>query len=198
MARRVDAEARRADIANKAMKLFADVGYDNVTLIMIAYEAKVARTVLYRHFKNKREVLDAAILANTRMIMAECRRIADRPESARRRLEAICLRVADILFERKDYLTAIFDFVLAMVREGEEMGGKIMEFTFRLRETVKALVGEGRANGEFAAWIDPEATAEGLFAQLELTVMRIVLRTETDPQSAGRRLREAIRAISRP
>ena len=48
------------------MKLFSQVGYDNVTLIMIASSAGVARTVLYRYFRSKREVLDAAILATTR------------------------------------------------------------------------------------------------------------------------------------
>ena len=52
MSARIDHEARRLEIAYKAMKLFSQVGYDNVTLIMIASSAGVARTVLYRYFRS--------------------------------------------------------------------------------------------------------------------------------------------------
>ena len=116
MSARIDHESRRLEIAYKAMKLFSQVGYDNVTLIMIASSAGVARTVLYRYFRSKREVLDAAILATTRQIMQECSREIAKRGKAADRLSMVCFHVADVLFDKKEFMSAIFDFVLSMVR----------------------------------------------------------------------------------
>ena len=103
MSARIDHESRRLEIAYKAMKLFSQVGYDNVTLIMIASSAGVARTVLYRYFRSKREVLDAAILATTRQIMQECSREIAKRGKAADRLSMVCFHVADVLFEKKEF-----------------------------------------------------------------------------------------------
>ena len=102
MSARIDHESRRLEIAYKAMKLFSQVGYDNVTLIMIASSAGVARTVLYRYFRSKREVLDAAILATTRQIMQECSREIAKRGKAADRLSMVCFHVADVLFDKKE------------------------------------------------------------------------------------------------
>ena len=48
MAKKVDHEQRKREIAEKAIRLFSQVGYDNVSLIMIAAAAGISRTVLYR------------------------------------------------------------------------------------------------------------------------------------------------------
>ena len=50
MANNVYHEQRKLEIAEKAIRLFSQVGYDYVSLIMIAGAAGISRTVLYRHF----------------------------------------------------------------------------------------------------------------------------------------------------
>ena len=143
------------------MKLFSQVGYDNVSLIMIASSAGVARTVLYRYFRSKREVLDAAILAATRQIMGECKKEIARRGKVSDRL------VADVLFEKKEFLAAIFDFVLSMVRSGEDMGERIHRFTGGIKAVFRELLTEGVVKGEFKPEIDPERAAEGFYSLLE-------------------------------
>ena len=168
------------------MKLFSQVGYDNVTLIMIASSAGVARTVLYRYFRSKREVLDAAILATTRQIMQECsREIAKRGKAA-----------DDVLFEKKEFMSAIFDFVLSMVRSGEDMGARITRFTGGIKSVFVKLVTEGVMKGEFLPEVNPERTAEGLYAILESCVLRIVLGTESNSANVKVRVSDMIRSIS--
>ena len=178
------------------MKLFSQVGYDNVTLIMIASSAGVARTVLYRYFRSKREVLDAAILAATRQIMKECKaEIATRGKAADR-LAMVCFHVADVLFEKKEFLSAIFDFVLSMVRAGEDMGVRITRFTGGIKSVFAQLVTEGVMKGEFLSEIDPERTAESFYAILESCVLRIILGTEANSASVKVRVSDMIRSIS--
>ena len=190
MSARIDHESRRLEIAYKAMKLFSQVGYDNVTLIMIASSAGVARTVLYRYFRSKREVLDAAILATTRQIMQECsREIAKRGKVADR-LSRVCFHVADV------FMSAIFDFVLSMVRSGEDMGARITRFTGGIKSVFVKLVTEGVMKGEFLPEVNPERTAEWLYAILESCVLRIVLGTETSSANVKVRVSDMIRSIS--
>ena len=98
MRKRVNHEERKLEIAEQAVRLFSQVGYDNVTLIKVASSVGVARTVLYRYFRSKREVLDAAIRAATRKIMDDCREAMGRPGTAADRLANVCYRVVDNLF----------------------------------------------------------------------------------------------------
>ena len=196
MSARIDHESRRLEIAYKAMKLFSQVGYDNVTLIMIASSAGVARTVLYRYFRSKREVLDAAILATTRQIMQECSREIAKRGKAADRLSMVCFHVADVLFDKKEFMSAIFDFVLSMVRSGEDMGARITRFTGGIKSVFAKLVTEGVMKGEFLPEVNPERPAEGLYAILESCVLRIVLGTESNSANVKVRVSDMIRSIS--
>jgi len=196
MSARIDHESRRLEIASRAMKLFSQVGYDNVTLIMIASSAGVARTVLYRYFRSKREVLDAAILATTRQVMKDCKSVAAKRGKASDRLATVCFHVADVLFEKKEFLSAIFDFVLSMVRAGEPMGARITQFTGGIKSVFAQLLSEGVAKGEFLPEVDPVRAAEGFYSIFESCVLRIILGTESDSAGFKARVTDMIRSIS--
>lgn len=196
MASRVDQAARRREIAMKAMGLFAKVGFDNVSLQMVAGAAGVARTVLYRHFRNKREVMDEAIHEATRYIMVECLAIRDGRGGPASKLEKVCHRTAEILFGNKAFLVAVYDFVVAEVRVGEDMTGRVRQFTTGIRELFVALLEEGRKGGAFRRSVDPVRTADILYSFLEVCTMRIILGTERTPAEAKRRFSAAIASIS--
>ena len=178
------------------MKLFSQVGYENVTLIMVAGAAGVARTVLYRYFRSKREVFDAAILAATRQIMRDCKKVMSSRGAVADRLGLVCYEVTDVLFEKKEFLSAIFDFVLSMVRSGEDMSERIVAFTGGIRTAIGELITEGVMKGEFRSDIDPERTAERFYCGLESCVLRIVLGTEVNSAAVKVRFSEMIRSIS--
>ena len=196
MAVRVDHEARKREIAMKAMGLFSKVGFDNVTLQMVAGAAGIARTVLYRHFRNKREVLDAGIHEATSYIMDECAVILGGKGATPRKLERICHRVAEILFGNKDFLVAVYDFVVAEVRVGADMTGRVKQFTTGIRDLFVDMLEKGRAAGEFSRNVDPKRTADILYSFLEVCTMRIILGTERTPAEAKRRFSAVIASIS--
>ncbi len=195
MAKRIDHEARRKLILEKAMRLFSQVGYNNVSLIMIAEAAGIARTVMYRYYKDKREVLDAAIRANASIIMAQCREEIARSLSVRSKLKMMCFHVTDYLFGKREFLTAIYDFVLAMNRLGENMGSKVFEFTKGLRMAFRALLADGIKHGEILPGIEPVSTTEVFLTEFEATTLRIILGMETTAADAKKRLILMIDAI---
>ena len=196
MARKVDHERRKADIARQAMHLFSKVGYDNVTLIMIAEATGVSRTVLYRYFSSKREILDAAILCVTGVIDRRSREIIVSKAPTPQKIEQICHVVADVMFENRDFVIAVFDFVVAMVRTGSDMNGVIAEFTKGTRNSLKALIRHALRRGEIPEILDVHRTADALYAEFESCAMRIVIGTERDSAAAKVRFSDAIRAIS--
>ena len=57
----IDHEARKRDIIAKAINLFAEQGYNGVTYQKIADNCNIARTTLYKYFRNKREIFSTAI-----------------------------------------------------------------------------------------------------------------------------------------
>ena len=56
-----DPEERKAELLDTAMRLFAEKGYDNVSVRSVAREAGVAPGLAYHYFDSKQRPFDAAI-----------------------------------------------------------------------------------------------------------------------------------------
>lgn len=196
MARKIDHERRKSEIAARAVRLFSQVGYENVSLIMVAAASGVSRTALYRYFCSKRELMDAAIHAVTDGLARDASRILLTRGSAVSKLEAICHQVTNVMFENKSFLIAVFDFVIGRVRTGGDMTNVLEEFTFGTRDAIRRLVEYGKRRGEFAAVLQPERAVDILYSEFESCAMRIVLGTERDARAARVRFSDIIRAIA--
>ncbi len=196
MARKVDHEQRKKEIAAKALRLFSQVGYDNVSLIMIAAAAGVSRTVLYRYFCSKREVLDASIQQVVDIIEGRCTKIMASRASASEKLIGICHAVADEMFAHREFVIAVFDFVVGMVRTGADMSAGIAEYTYGTRNAIKLLVSHGKKAGEFPEILLEDRTSDAIYAEFESCAMRIVLNTERNAEAAKVRFSDIIHAIS--
>lgn len=196
MAKKVDHEQRKREIAEKALRLFSQVGYDNVSLIMIAAAAGVSRTVLYRYFCSKREVMDASIQQVVDVIESRCTKIMASRDKASEKLIGVCHAVAEEMFAHREFVIAVFDFVVGMVRAGADMNNRISEYTSGTRNAIKMLVTHGKKAGEFPEILLEERTADAIYAEFESCAMRIVLNTERNANAAKVRFSDIIRAIT--
>ena len=196
MAKRIDHAARRQFIVERSMGLFARLGYAKVSFLTISEATGVARTALYRYFTTKREIFDEAIHGCTHAIKVSSAAIAVQPLPVPERLNRVAVRVIDTLFERKQFLLAIYAFVIDMVRRGEDMRGRIAQFTGGLRELFLRLLEEGARRGDLSANVDPRLTSEVLFALLESVVLRILLGVERDAEKSKLRFSAMVRSIA--
>ena len=196
MAKKVDHKQRKREIAEKAIRLFSQVGYDNVSLIMIASAAGISRTILYRYFCSKREVMDAAILTVTGSIERRCTKIITSRAKNLEKLEGVCHTVVDVMFGNKEFLVAVFDFVVGMARSGVEMGPNIARFTAGTRNALRLLIEHALEGKELPEVLAVGRIADALYAEFESCAMRIVIGTEHDAKAARVRFSDIIRAIS--
>lgn len=196
MAKKVDHEQRKSEIAAKALRLFSQVGYDNVSLIMIAAASGVSRTVLYRYFCSKREVMDASIQQVVDVIDSRCTKIMASRAKASEKLVGICHAVAEEMFAHREFVIAVFDFVVGMVRAGADMNKGISDYTAGTRNAIKMLIAHGKKAGEFPEILLEERTADAIYAEFESCAMRIVLNTERNADAAKVRFSDIIHAIS--
>ena len=196
MAKKVNHDQRKREIAEKAIRLFSQVGYDNVSLIMIAAATGISRTILYRYFCSKREVMDAAILSVTTVIEDRCTKIMASRRTNVEKLEGVCHTVVEVMFRNKEFLVAVFDFVVGMVRSGASMDANIAQFTLGTRQAIKLLVEHAIERGELPKKLVVGRIADALYAEFESCAMRIVIGTERDARAAKVRFSDILRAIS--
>jgi len=196
LAKKVNHEQRKREIAEKAIRLFSQVGYDNVSLLMIAAATGISRTVIYRYFCSKREVMDAAICEVTSKISRRCQEVIGTRQRNAAKLEGVCHIVVEEMFAHKEFLIAVFDFVVGMVRTGADMNSSIKQFTSGTRSAIKLLTAHAIEKGEFPSTLIVDRISDAIYSQFESCAMRIVLGTETNAKAAKTRFSDIIRAIS--
>lgn len=189
-------EARRRLVAARALGLFARLGFEKVSFRDISKATGVPRTAIYRYFHTKREIFDAAIGGVLAELRAAINATLAERKPATTRLSKVCSLVVDGLFENRDFLGAIFNFVFAMVTTGEDMSERVYGFTGGLKRAFRKLLSVGLSDGSIRRSVDPEISAELLFALMESVAFNILLNLEKDSRNAKSRFKAAISAIS--
>lgn len=187
---------RRRLVASRALKLFARLGFDKVSLQDISKATGVPRTALYRYYRTKRDIFDEAIGGALSELRDSINVTLAKPAPAPERLLEVCDIVVDRLFAQRDFLLAIFNFAFAMVKAGEDMSARVAGFTGGLVRAFNRLLTEGVADGTLRKTVDPPVCAELFFELMESQAFNIVLELEKDSSSAKRRFRAAVAAIS--
>lgn len=190
----IDHEARRRAIITKAVRLFAEQGYDGVTYQKIADGCGIARTTLYKYFHSKRQIFNQAILEVANLLSLRLAEILDPHESVATRLDRLLHAVLQLLFEQRVLLTVILDYILAAQRAGRDLSHNIATHTIGLRRILHRLVVEGMRTGELRPGNTRLAT-EQLYAQLEAAILRLTVSQNADKHELSALIRQTLRTL---
>ena len=193
----VDHRARRREIVLKAIRLFARLGYRDVSFRELSEECGVARTVLYRYFRGKRQIFAEAITMTLGRIVQKNTEIMHARRPASLRLRQICTVVTATLFDNRDFLLVVIDFVLAMTRAGHDMTRRIAFYTAELKRTIHALLVQGRRRGEFREDMSPDVVTDLLYAQFESAVLRLAVSGDAVQADVLDRIDEILKGLER-
>lgn len=176
MARKIDHKTRKSEIVAASIKLFAVHGYSGVNYGMIAKACKISRTLLYTYFKDKRAIFNEAIAGVTRRVAAKYYEVIHSRHSADAKLRQICITVFAMLFDNRDFVCAISDYLAELRRQGAPVPqSHIIRHTFGLRRIIHSLIIEAVRNGEYRPDIDPDRLTTVLYSQFEAAALRIVI-----------------------
>lgn len=195
---KIDHLARKQEIITKAIRLFARVGYDAVSFRELSEECGIARTVLYRYFRDKRQIFNSAIsLVLLRIEQKHKEIVLHSKQPASVRLRQICTVVTATLFDNRDFLCVIIDFVLSMSREGHDMSRRIKLFTIGLKRIMHTLLTWGVRNGEFRPDVPVDIITDLLYAQFESAVLRLGVSGDAVQTDVVDRIDEILKGIEK-
>lgn len=170
----VDHEARRRDILQKSLRLFAEQGYNDVTFQKIADRCGIARTTLYKYFGHKREIFDYTISLSTVELAQKYVELSSADLPASEKIMNLLEHVLRVIFRHRMLLTVILDYVLSVQRTGHTMRKPIERHTIGLKSVLRRLLKEGMAAGEFASKPVGVTTAL-LYGIMESAILRITI-----------------------
>jgi AcrR family transcriptional regulator len=151
-------EARR-ELLDVAIDCFARFGYQATSIDRIAREAGVTKGALYYHFKDKADLLFAAV--QNRVGQWE-RRVADEvrpvPSAAARlrQVAQVCLDHAT----KSNHRRMIITLMVEALDTNAPLSAEFREMMRRFREFLATLVGSGQRHGEFRPDVDAVVAAE--------------------------------------
>jgi AcrR family transcriptional regulator len=175
MAKAINHKERKREIRAASLRLFARHGFADVNFGMIARECGVARTLLYTYFKNKRQIFNEAIDEATSSITEKYHDVMRSGLSADAKLRQLCVAVFALLYDNRDFLCVIADFLSDYQRKGKVLFENILRHTVGLKRIVHSLVVEGKHRGEYAPTLNVNRATSLVYAQFEAAILRITI-----------------------
>lgn len=171
----VNHKERRREVRAISLGLFARHGFGDVNFSMIAKACGISRTLLYTYFKDKRQIFNEAIDEATKVIAVRYREIVRSRLSPDAKLRQICISVFALLFDNRDFLCVIVDFLCAIRRGGKIPVDNVMRHTVGLKRILHSFVVEAIHRGEYDKALNPNRATALLYSQFETAILRLAV-----------------------
>lgn len=173
MPKKIDHEARKQEILQAALKVFAREGYRNSNLSLIAAECSLSRPTIYQYFTDKEEIYHYAVkLVTGRMFSKYVSYVWRDPSGEIDKLIRICEDIVDTADVNNTEISNLVGVMIQVKHEGRDFEGMIMHRTAKLSILFKRLIRSGMANGVVKS-CDVDKVAEQLMVLLEGACLRI-------------------------
>jgi AcrR family transcriptional regulator len=171
----VEHEKRKREILDKALDIFIEEGYDEVTFQKIAARCGITRTTLYIYFKSKREIFIGSIRQLTDFVEAKIRTLLQsaaltHAEKLRRTMRIIL----DACIENRKLFQVSIVYLLRLKTTGKSPAERVKRRTIRVRHLLSEILIAGIQAGEFRK-VNIKNANEVLFALIEATVFRLAV-----------------------
>jgi len=181
-------ERSRAVIRAAALEELADAGYGAFTIESVAARARVGKSTIYRHWRDKLDLIaDAFENAHEHMV----------PDvtsgTAAQRITALVRHVAEVTAD------STFSRCIPALIEGARRDPRLREFqrryAARRRQSLTDLIAEGIADGEFSTDSDPDLAAQAILGAVFYG--RLMAADPFEPAGAGALVAAVLRPAAR-
>ena len=162
-ARRRDAAGTREALLHAGAELFAERGYDGVSVAAIAERARVNKAMISYHFGGKRRLYLAIVGATFGEIVAGVERLAGSSRPAPEVLRELIAAVGELATRRHPHFCAMM--LREVVAGGKHLDPAVVEQPARILGAVQRIVARGVRDGDFRP-VDPLLTHLSLVGSL--------------------------------
>ncbi len=148
---------RKSQIIDSTIGLMSDHGVAGATTARIAAEVGVSEPTLYRHFKNKQDILLSALDVIAVRLMFFAATAASNAEDVVERVRLMSGAIYDFAIQNPDE-TRVFFEALSATRDEEMKGALRIKFSELLR-LMEGVLAEGITKGEIREDVDVQLTA---------------------------------------
>jgi AcrR family transcriptional regulator len=171
----VEHDKRRREILEKALDVFMDEGFEDVTFQKIADRCSITRTTLYLYFKNKKDIFNFSIKQLLSDLEHDIREVgSDRSLNSIDKISGMLIKVIEKLEENRRLLIVIMDYLLYLAKGSHDPDYRVRRRTIRLRHMLATILIEGIRKGEIAQ-VDIRDADNLLYGLVETAVFRLVI-----------------------
>jgi AcrR family transcriptional regulator len=176
---------KRPLILRAATEVFAEQGFNSVTVAAIADRAGIGKGTVYEYFSSKDELLFAVFEWMNEGIFDRIHGLIEVAGTTLERLRSLLDLGAQITREQMEMQAVVLDFWSASRgTKVEERYNQACLATFRsYRRLVANVIREGQAAGEIRSDVDPEAVAAMVVAAMDGLGVQIFFDRELDPDT---------------
>ena len=150
-------ERSRRELTAIAIDCFARFGFQGTSIDRIARAAGVTKGAIYYHFKDKHDLLAAAVADRIQEFEQRIQRTCEGvdPALALRRIAAVCIEHARSL----DHPRFVITLMIESIDTNDKISTQLREMMRRFRAFLRNLVRQGQEQGVFRSSVDAEAVA---------------------------------------
>jgi AcrR family transcriptional regulator len=146
----VEHDKRKHEILEKALDVFVEEGYEDVTFQKIADRCGITRTTLYIYFKNKREIFLWSIKQLTSGLeIVIMKTMNDKTLNAEQCFRRVLQQIVDGLEENKKLFSVLLVYLLQLRKSGIDPQERVVRRVLRLRHVMSTVLIRGMKTGEF-------------------------------------------------
>ena len=172
MAVQVEHEKRKHEILTKALELFIEEGYEDVTFQKIADRCGITRTTLYIYFKNKREIFLWSIKQFTQALEQEILTILKNPQYTS--IECIFDMIITRAEENYQFFKVLLTYLIQLQKSGSNVNERVARRTIRIQHILSTIVIRGQKNGEIKK-LPVKNINDQLYMLLECGIFRLAV-----------------------
>ncbi|MBQ9238940.1 MAG: TetR/AcrR family transcriptional regulator [Treponema sp.] len=171
----VEHEKRKAEILTKALDVFIEEGYADVTFQKIADRCGITRTTLYIYFKNKRELFLWSIKHITAELEDAIMELVTKKEfSAAECLFETLMYIIQSIEDNKKLFNVILLYLLQLRKTGVDTRKRVARRFLRLRHVLSTIIIRGQKSGEFKQ-LSVRDVNDLFYGLIEAAVFRVVI-----------------------
>ena len=145
-------KARRNEIINAAVQVFAEKGYDSATLGEIAQRAEFAKGTLYHYFNSKEELFLTQLLEGMDQFYKLAVHAAQLPElSSAERLKSFAYSLLDFYRDQELFIKVLINEYMRIIKLPREHYQGLIDKRNSLVSVIGGIIEDGIKRDEFTA-----------------------------------------------